>query len=65
MFPIRSDVLMNADLVHRIEQAYDRCKEFPEAGVQGGFFVVRADAYLALIELRNMLPEAILAIKDD
>lgn len=53
---------MSADLIQRIEQAYERCKSFPEAGAQGGMFTVRGDAYLALIELRNLCPEIVLAL---
>ncbi len=53
---------MSAYLAERVQMAFDRCKEFPEAGAQGGYFMVRGDAYLALIELRNMAPEIVLAL---
>lgn len=54
---------MSADLAQRVQMAFDRCKEFPEAGVQGGMFHVRGDAYLALIELRNLCPQIVLALR--
>lgn len=53
---------MSQDLVHRIQNAFDRCKAFPEAGVERGQFIVHGDAYLALIELRNLCPEIVLAL---
>lgn len=53
---------MSADLADRVQMAFDRCKSFPEAGAQNGTFIVRGAAYLALIELRNMCPEIILAL---
>ena len=53
---------MSADLAHRVQMAFDRCKGFPEIGAQDGIFHVRGDAYLALIELRNMCPEIALAL---
>ena len=55
---------MSAELADRVQMAFDRCKVFPEAGVRDGIFQVRGDAYLALIELRNMCPEIILALSD-
>lgn len=54
---------MSAYLAERVQQAFDRCKVFPEAGTQDGMFMVRGDAYLALIELRNMAPEIVLALR--
>ena len=50
------------DLAQRVQAAFDRCKLFPETGVRDGVFHVRGDAYLALIELRNMMPEVVLAL---
>ena len=55
---------MSADLAHRVQNAFDRCKAFPEAGVDRGNFIVRGDAYLALIELRNLCPEIVLALRE-
>lgn len=54
---------MSADLTHRVQMAFDRCKQFPEAGVRDGIFHVRGDAYMALIELRNLCPEVVLALQ--
>lgn len=54
---------MSKDLAHRVQVAFDRCKAFPEAGVENGYFRVRGDAYLALIGLRNLVPEIVLAIR--
>lgn len=54
---------MSGDLADRVQLAFDRCKQFPEAGAQNGMFMVRGAAYLALIELRNMCPEIILALQ--
>jgi hypothetical protein len=50
------------DLAHRVQIAFDRCKAFPEAGKRDGFFQVRGEAYLALLELRNLAPEIVLAL---
>ena len=55
---------MRKDLAHRVQMAFDRCKVFPEAGVESGYFRVRGDAYLALIELRNLAPEIVLALDE-
>lgn len=52
------------DLAHRVQIAFDRCKALPEAGVDRGRFIVHGDAYLALIELRNLCPEIVLALRD-
>ncbi len=56
---------MSRELADRIQVAYDRCKAFPEAGKQDAFFMVRGDAYMALLELRNMCPEIVLALNRD
>jgi hypothetical protein len=53
---------MSADLAHRVQMAFDRCKAFPETGAQNGIFHVRGDAYLALIKLRNLCPQIALAL---
>jgi hypothetical protein len=53
---------MSADLAHRVQMAFDRCKAFPEIGAREGIFHVRGDAYLALIELRSLCPEIALAL---
>ncbi|GAA5049770.1 hypothetical protein GCM10023208_08220 [Erythrobacter westpacificensis] len=55
---------MSKDLAHRVQNAFDRCKAFPEAGVHNGLFQVRGEAYLALIELRNLCPEIVLALRE-
>lgn len=51
------------DLADQLQLAFDRCKEFPEAGIHGGMFLVRGDAYLALLELRNLMPDAIAVLR--
>jgi hypothetical protein len=54
-----------AELAQRVRIAYDRCKDFPETGTDGrGNFVVRADAYMALIELRNLAPDIEAALRE-
>lgn len=53
---------MSADLAKRVQMAFDRCKAFPEAGVENDQFIVRGDAYLALLDLRNMCPEIVTAL---
>ena len=55
---------MSRELAHRVQIAFDRCKAFPEAVVDRGHFMVRGDAYLALIELRNLRPEIVLALRE-
>lgn len=54
---------MKHHLALQIQQAFDRCKSFPEAGMRDGYFVVKPDAYLALIELRNLCPEVVAALE--
>ena len=39
------------------------CEDFPEAEVRGRIFHIREDAYRALIELRNLCPEIMLALQ--
>lgn len=46
---------MKSDLPTRIEQAYARCKLFPEK---------TADGFMALLELRNLVPEVLLALAE-
>lgn len=46
------------DLRARLKAAYDRCKLFPEVRRnEDGTFTVRGDAYLALLDLRALVPE--------
>lgn len=56
---------MPSELADRVQVAFDGCKAFPEAGKQGAFFMVRGDAYMALLELRNMCPGIVLALDED
>lgn len=51
-----------AELAFRIEQAYRRCASFPEISATNGNFLVRGDAFMAFIELRNLMPDVILAL---
>jgi len=51
-----------SELAFRIEQAYRRCASFPEISAQNGTFSVRGDAFLAFIELRNLMPDVMLAL---
>lgn len=53
---------VSADLAHRVQVASDPCRAFPEADKQGAFFQVRDDAYLALLEFRNLTPEIVPAL---
>lgn len=55
---------MSKELAHRVQNAFDRCKAFPEAGVERGNFIVRGDADLTLIELRNLCSEIVLALRE-
>lgn len=49
---------MESDLRQRLRAAYRRCALFPEvARNDDGTFTVRGDAFLAFIELRNLVPE--------
>ena len=60
--PLRYVGSVSAALAHRVQVAFDRCKAFPEAGKQGAYFMVRGEAYLALLELTNLAPEIVLAL---
>lgn len=51
-----------AELAFRIEQAYRRCANFPEISASNGNYLVRGDAFMAFIELRNLMPEVVLAL---
>lgn len=51
------------ELADKLELAFDRCKEFPETGMHNGMFLVRGDAYLALLDLRNLMPDAVAALR--
>lgn len=54
---------MNEDLPERIEALYDRLKVFPEAGKRGDDWILKPDAFLALLDLRQLLErEAIPAL---
>lgn len=52
------------DLPERVRTAYERCKLPPEiAANDDGTFTVKGDAYLALLELRNLSPDVLLAFE--
>lgn len=53
---------MSRELAERVQVAFDRCKAFPEVRKEGAFFMVKGDAYLALLELRNLAPEVVTAL---
>jgi hypothetical protein len=54
---------MSRALADQVQQLYDKCKEFPETGAANGSFTIRAEAYMALIELRNLCPGIVLALE--
>lgn len=56
---------MSPDLPDRVKRAYDRCKAFPEVGRNAdGTFTVRGDAWLAMLELRHLMPDVMLALHE-
>lgn len=50
------------DLAERVEIAFRRCAEFPEIEARDGNYLVRGDAFMAFIELRNLMPDVLLAL---
>lgn len=50
------DARKRRDLAQRLQVVFDRCKEFPE-NTPGGF--------MALLELRNMMPDVIAALESE
>lgn len=55
---------MSRELAERVQVAFDRCKEFPEVRKDGAYFMVKGDAYMALIELRNLAPQVVLELQE-
>lgn len=56
---------MAPDLPARLKAAYDRCKLSPEIGRNpDGTFTVKGDAWLAMLELRALVPEIALALHE-
>ena len=56
---------MNPDLPTRLRAAYDKAKLFPEiARNEDGTFTLDGSAYMALLELRALVPELELALHE-
>lgn len=56
---------MDNTLPGRLRMAYDRCKLFPEQSRNpGGSVNVSGQAFVALIELRNLVPEIENALRE-
>lgn len=54
---------MAPDLPNRLKAAYDRCKNFPEQSHNpDGSVTVKGDAFIALLDLRALVPEIGLAL---
>lgn len=51
---------MKSDLPQRAHALFKRFDAFPEAGKQGEFFLVRGDAWVAFLDLRQMMEREIL-----
>lgn len=51
---------MDNTLPDRTQALYDRVKNFPEAGRKGGDWIMKPDAYLAMLDLRQLLEREIL-----
>lgn len=51
---------MDNTLPERVGALYDRVKNFPEAGRINGQWVMKPDAYLAMLDLRQLLEREIL-----
>lgn len=49
-----------AQLADRAQMLFDKIKAFPEAGTEAGFFRVRPDAWVAFLDLRQMMEREIL-----
>ena len=57
---------MNPDLAARVEGAYRKCSDLRERNNGDGTFTIDAAKMIALIELRNLAPDVVLAlIKSD
>ena len=54
---------MSADLAERVQQAFKRCNDCPEAAWKDGYVLVKPDAFMAMLELRNMCPEIVMALE--
>lgn len=56
---------MAPDLPERLKAAYCRCKDQPEVRRNDdGTFTVRGDAFMALLDLRALVPEIGLALHE-
>ena len=51
-------------LAQKIQTAYDRCKVLNERANGDGTFTLGGTEMMALIELRNLAPDAILALRE-
>lgn len=53
---------MSADLANRVEGAYRKCSDLRERNNGDGTFTIDAAKMMALIELRNLAPDVVLAL---
>ena len=53
---------MNPDLAARVEGAYRKCSDLRERNNGDGTFTIDAAKMMALIEIRNLAPEVVLAL---
>lgn len=51
---------MDNTLPERTQALYDRFKAFPEAGRVNGQWVMKPDAYLAMLDLRQLMEREVL-----
>lgn len=56
---------MKADLPQRARAIAAKYKQFPEAGMQGGNFIVRGDAFMAFLDWRKLQETEILDALDE
>ena len=54
--------MSNHDLATRVEGAYRKCSDLRERNNGDGTFTIDAAKMMALIELRNLAPEVVLAL---
>lgn len=48
------------DLPDRVEGLFDRIKAFPEQGKRGDDWLLKPDAFLALLDLRQLLEREVI-----
>lgn len=55
---------MSAELANRVEGAFRKCSDLRERANGDGTFTIDGAKMIALIELRNLAPEVVLALSD-